>query len=69
MVRQLGLTSPADLIEAYPWFFWDAVEPFVADAIEYLNLPSEGRQWIANLNSHLFAVEHGRLAVGPHLGG
>jgi len=69
MARQLGLTSPADLIESYPRFFWDAVEPFVADAIDYLNLTSEGRQWIANLHSHLFAVEHGRLAVGPHLRG
>lgn len=67
VARQMGLKTPADLIDRYPQFFWDAVEPFVGDAIDYLNLTSEGRQWIANLNSHIFAVEHGRLAVGPHL--
>ena len=67
VARQMGLANPVDLVERYPQFFWNAVEPFVGDAIKYLNLTSEGRQWIANLNSHIFAVEHGRLAVGPHL--
>lgn len=67
VAAQLGLTSPADLVETYPQFFWNAVEPFVGDAINYLNLTSEGRQWIANLHNHLFAVEHKRLPAGPHL--
>jgi hypothetical protein len=67
MARQLGLKNPADLVETYPHFFWNSVEPFVGDAIDYLNLTSEGRQWIANLNSHVFSMEHGRLDVGPHL--
>jgi hypothetical protein len=66
--KQLGLSSPADLVVTYPTFFWKSVEPYVGPALRYLNLTSEGRQWIANLHCHVFAVEHGRLTSGPQLG-
>src|SRR5262249_44868831 len=66
--RQLGLSSPADLVATYPTFFWNSVEPHIGDALRYLSLTSEGRQWVANLNCHVFAVEHGRLTSGPQLG-
>lgn len=65
---RLGYSSPADLVEAYPRFFWSTVEPYTADGLRYLNLTSEGKQWVANLYSHVFSVEHQRLAAGPHLG-
>ncbi len=65
---RLGYSSPADLVDAYPRFFWSAVEPYIADALRYLNLTSEGKQRIANLYSHVFAIEHQRLTEGPHLG-
>ena len=64
--RQLGLSSPADLLETYPTFFWKSVEPYIGDALGYLNLTSEGRQWVANLHSHVFAVEHRRVTSGPN---
>jgi len=66
--RKQGLSDPADLVDAYPKFFWTAVTPYIGDALRYLNVTSEGRQWIANLHSHVFAVEHGSVAAGPHLG-
>ena len=66
--KQLGLSSPADLVVTYPTFFWKSVEPYIGPALSYLNLTSEGRQWIANLHSHVFAVEHGKLTSGPQLG-
>jgi hypothetical protein len=66
--KQLGLSSPADLVVTYPTFFWKSVEPYIGPALRYLNLTSEGRQWIANLHCHVFAVEHGRLTSGPQLG-
>lgn len=66
--KQLGLSSPADLVVTYPTFFWNSVEPHIGDALRYLSLTSEGRQWVANLNCHVFAVEHVRLTSGPQLG-
>ena len=67
--EELGFTSPADLVEAYPRFYWSSVEPYIGDALRYLNVTSEGKQWVANLYSHVFAVEHQKTTAGPHLGG
>ena len=66
--ERLGFSSPADLVEAYPAFFWASVEPYIGPALGYLNLTSEGKQWVAGLYSHVFAVEHRKLTTGPHVG-
>ncbi len=55
--RQLGYTSPADIVEKYPQFFYNSVAPRIQTAIRYLNVTSSGRQWIANLYSNLFRAE------------
>lgn len=60
--NRLGITGPADIEERYPSFFWQVVEPYIRDALGYLRLTQEGKQWIANLYSHVFAVEHNK----PH---
>ncbi|MCX4195616.1 metal-dependent phosphohydrolase [Methylobacterium organophilum] len=65
---QLGYDSPADLAERYPAFFWGKVEPVIGDAARFLDLTVEGRVWMANLYSHVFAVEHDRRRMGPHPG-
>ena len=67
-LERLGLSSPADLVEIYPRFFWTSVEPYIGDALKYLRATSEGRQWIANLNNHIFAAEHNIVSSGPHPG-
>ena len=41
------------------------VEPFIGDALGYLELTVEGRQWIANLYCNVFEIEHGRRRMGP----
>ncbi|TMJ83983.1 MAG: HD domain-containing protein, partial [Alphaproteobacteria bacterium] len=46
--RQLGYSSPADIIDKYPSFFWNSVSMHLDDGIKYLNLSVSGRQWIAN---------------------
>jgi hypothetical protein len=61
----LGYQDAADLADAYPGFFWGVVEPFIADAVQYLQLTQEGKHWIANLHSHVFAMEHRRHTFGP----
>ena len=58
LAQTLGYQSPADLFEKYPEFFWGSVQPYIEPAIRYLELTTEGKQWIANLYAHVFAVEH-----------
>jgi hypothetical protein len=64
---EFGYKTPADMIECYPSFFWNAVEPYLADALRYLDHTIEGKQWIANLYSHVLAVANHRQSMGPHL--
>jgi hypothetical protein len=63
--RQLGYTSPADIVERYPSFFYNNVGPRIQTAIRYLNVTSSGRQWIANLYSNLFRAEQNVNLSGP----
>lgn len=63
---QYGYANPADMAEKYPAFFWEAVEPHIGDALRYLELTTEGKEWIANLYSHVFTIEHQRPRLGPH---
>lgn len=63
--RQLGYESPADLVERYPDFYWKSVSPYLREAVACLNVTASGRQWIANLHSHVFCVEHDYALMGP----
>ncbi len=62
---KLGYKTPADLADSYSTFYWSVVSPYIGDAIRYLELTQEGKQWIANLHSHVFAVEHQQYRLGP----
>ena len=64
----LGYSSPADMVERYPQFYWSKVERYIGDALRYLEMTMEGKQWTANLYSHIFAIEHNRRRVGPQSG-
>ena len=68
VAERLGYASPADLAERYPRFFWNAVEPYIGDALEHLQRTVEGKQWIANLYAHVFVEEHLRDRPGPQRG-
>lgn len=54
---ELGYTSPADLVERYPQFYWKSVSAQIQPVIRYLHVTSSGRQWIANLYSNVFRAE------------
>lgn len=66
--ERLGYGSAADLADAYPAFYWESVRPYIGDALGYLELTQEGKQWIANLHSHVFAMEHKQRHFGPSTG-
>lgn len=55
---QLGYTSPADLRNAYPTFFWQVVHRYIKDGLHHLRITEAGKQWIASLYAHVFSVEH-----------
>jgi hypothetical protein len=63
--RQLGYSSPADIVEKYPAFFWDSVSMHLGDGIKYLNMTASGRQWIANLYHHVLCAERAQRLMGP----
>ena len=65
MNRQLGYSSPADLIDKYPSFFWNSVSMHLTEGIKYLNMTVSGRQWIANLHHHILCAERADRLMGP----
>jgi hypothetical protein len=69
ITEKLGYASPADVAERYPRFFWSKVEPYIGAAIRHLELTMEGRQWVAQLYSNVFSIEHQRQHMGPQLTG
>ena len=63
--RETGMTdllkynSAADSRANYPQFFWQVVRPYIEDALRYLRVTQDGKQWIANLYANVFSTEHG----------
>lgn len=56
--KQFGYSSPAELRKGFARFYWGVVSPYIGDALAYLRVTQVGKQWIANLYSHVFASEH-----------
>jgi hypothetical protein len=46
-------------------FYWTSVSPHLEEAVGCLNVTAAGRQWIANLHSHVFCTEHAFALMGP----
>ncbi len=55
---KLGYANPGELRANYPSFFWQVVTPYIQDGLRHLHVTNQGRQWIANLYAHVFALEH-----------
>lgn len=64
MNDQLGYKTAAELRADYPKFFWSTVRPLIGEALSNLRMTQEGKQWVANLYSHVFAEEHLLPALG-----
>ena len=63
--RQLGYESPADIVDKYPQFYCNNISPHIQAAIDYLNVTSSGRWWIAGLYSNVFRAERELRLSGP----
>jgi hypothetical protein len=51
---KLGYKRPGDLRINNTRFYWDVVSPYVQDALRYLRVTQDGKQWIANLQANVF---------------
>ena len=65
VAAQLGYANPADLVEKYPKFYWERVEPFIGEALLCLSRTMAGKDWIAHLYGNVFTVEHQLRSLGP----
>ena len=54
----LGFKNPDDMRRGYATFFWNDINPYIQDAARLLRATQDGKQWLANLHSHVFQVEH-----------
>jgi hypothetical protein len=54
--QRLGNTTPEDLREKYPDFFWGMVNKEVTAGLDYLRVTRSGRQWLASLYSHIVSA-------------
>ena len=68
VTESLGYETPMDLIEHYPDFFFSQVQPIIGPALAYLEQTIEGKQWIAQLNNHVFQIENQSNCLGPFPG-
>ncbi len=58
---KLGYKNPGDMRRRFARFYWDDIRPYLTDAMKYLKITYEGKQWVANLHSHVFNVEHNQI--------
>jgi hypothetical protein len=58
--KQFGYSSPADLTDLYPKFYWSGVSAHVQSAMRYLYVTL-----IANLHSNIFRAEREPSLSGP----
>ena len=56
--EKFGYKSPNDMRKNYASFYWNSANPYIQDALLYLRLTEDGKQWIANIHSHVFDSEH-----------
>jgi len=56
--EKFGYKSPNDMRKNYAAFYWERVDDYIQEALVYLRLTENGKQWIANMHSHVFDSEH-----------
>ena len=56
--KNTGYKSPGHMRRNFTKFYWKVVRPHIQDALIYLQITQEGKQWIANMHSHVFDVQH-----------
>ncbi|MCF7763777.1 MAG: metal-dependent phosphohydrolase [Verrucomicrobia bacterium] len=55
--QAMGFQSPGMMRTQYGSFFRETISLYIQNAIRYLEVTQEGKQWIANLHAHVFTAE------------
>jgi len=50
---KLGYKRPGDLRDCNAKFYWKSVNPYIQEAMKYLKVTHEGKQWVANLQANI----------------
>ena len=66
--RELGFNSPMDLVEQFPSFFHQQVEPLIGPALEHLKQTPDGKKLITQLYTRVSEVSHRENTLGPFPG-
>ncbi len=66
--QTIGYTSPMDLVEQFPSFFHQQVEPLIGPALEHLRQTSDGKEIVAQLYNQVSQVSRGENTLGPFAG-
>ena len=62
--RKLGYKNPRDLRESNAQFYWKVVNSYVQDALRYLRVTQDGKQWISNLQANVFGHQMDLFSSG-----
>jgi hypothetical protein len=54
--EKLGYKSPGDLRLNNAKFYWEVVSQYIQDALRYLRVTHEGKQWIASLHANVLGA-------------
>jgi hypothetical protein len=53
-----GYKNPGEMRKGFAKFYWNEVRPYLNDALHFLEITQEGKEWITHLHSHVFESEH-----------
>ena len=59
--KQIGYQSPGHMRRNFTKFYFNVVVPYIDEAVKFMNITQDGKQWIANLYAHVHHVEHNLL--------
>ena len=65
---KLGYNSPMDLLEKFPGFFHQMVEPLIGPALEHLKQTPDGKDVVARLYAQVSETLDGETSFGPFPG-
>jgi len=68
IAQKLGYRSPRDLVEQFPSFFHQQVEPLIGPALEHLRQTPDGKELILQLFNRVSQVSRGENTLGPFSG-
>lgn len=54
LTEKLGYKRPGDLRDSNARFYWDVVSPYLQDALRFLSVTQDGKQWISNLQANVY---------------